>query len=154
MGLAPVKLQDVSLADKYVLEQGTIFLSGIQALVRILLDQRRADARRGLNCGTFVSGYQGSPLGGFDKELLRLADPGIDFVPGLNEELAATAVYGSQLVNNLPGPRRDGVVGVWYGKNPGLDRAMVALRHANYAGTHSNGGAPAPGADEPRLQAS
>src|SRR3954463_12343662 len=154
MGLAPVKLQDVSLADKYVLEQGTIFLSGIQALVRVLLDQRRADERRGLNTGTFVSGYQGSPLGGFDKELMRLADPGIDFVPGLNEELAATAGYGSQLVNKLPGPRRDGVVGVWYGKNPGLDRAMDALRHANYAGTHSNGGALALVGDDPSCKSS
>src|SRR3954451_9686021 len=154
MGLAPVKLQDVSLADKYVLEQGTIFLSGIQALVRILLDQRRADARRGLNTGTFVSGYQGSPLGGFDKELMRLADPAIDFVPGLNEELAATAVYGSQLVNNLPGPTRDGVVGVWYGKNPGLDRAMDALRHANFAGTQPNGGALALVGDDPSCKSS
>src|SRR3954466_12300613 len=154
MGLAPVKLQDVSLADKYVLEQGTIFLSGIQALVRILLDQRRADARRGLNTGTFVSGYQGSPLGGFDKELMRLADPAIDFVPGLNEELAATAVYGSQLVNNLPGPTRDGVLGVWYGKNPGLDRAMDALRHANFAGTHPNGGALALVGDDPSCKSS
>src|SRR4051812_21991102 len=154
MGLAPVKLQDVSLADKYVLEQGTIFLSGIQALVRILLDQRRADARRGLNTGTFVSGYQGSPLGGFDKELLRLGDPEIEFVPGLNEELAATAVYGSQLVNNLPGPRRDGVLGVWYGKNPGLDRAMDALRHANFAGTDPNGGALALVGDDPSCKSS
>src|SRR3954451_13296268 len=154
MGLAPVKLQDVSLADKYVLEQGTIFLSGIQALVRILLDQRRADAARGLNVGTFVSGYQGSPLGGFDKELARLGDPEIEFVPGLNEELAATAVYGSQLVNNLPGPRRDGVLGVWYGKNPGLDRAMDALRHANYAGTHPNGGALALVGDDPSCKSS
>src|SRR5437763_13805259 len=105
MGLAPVKLQDVSLADKYVLEQGTIFLSGIQALVRVLLDQRRADAARGLNVGTFVSGYQGSPLGGFDKELARLGDPEIEFVPGRTEEPAATAVPGPQLAHNLPGPR-------------------------------------------------
>src|SRR3954452_14870478 len=97
---APVKLSrpETTLADKYVLEQGTIFLSGIQALVRVLLDQRRADDRRGLNSGIFVSGYQGSPLGGFDKELMRLGDDAITFVPGLNEELAATAVYGSQLV--------------------------------------------------------
>src|SRR5438128_7879685 len=107
MGPAPVKLQDVSLADKYVLEQGTIFLSGIQALVRVLLDQRRADAARGLDVGTFVSGYQGSPLGGFDKELLRPGDPEIEFVPGLNEELAATPVYGAQLGSNPPRPRPD-----------------------------------------------
>src|SRR3954452_25073568 len=158
MGLAPVKLQDVSLADKYVLEQGTIFLSGIQALVRVLLDQHRSDARRGLNTATFVSGYQGSPLGGFDKELMRLGKLGdghaIHFTPRLNEELAATAVYGSQLVNNLPGPQRDGVVGVWYGKTPGLDRAMDALRHANFAGTHPNGGALALVGDDPSCKSS
>ncbi len=143
----PVKLSrpETTLRDKYVLEQGTIFLSGTQALVRVLLDQHRADVRQGLKTATFVSGYQGSPLGGFDKEVMRLGDLGtehaIEFVPGLNEELAATAVYGSQLVQGLPGPRQDGVLGVWYGKNPGLDRAMDALRHANYAGTHPNGGA-------------
>src|SRR5690348_10983334 len=91
----PVKLTrpDVSLADKYELEQGTIFLSGIQALVRVLLDQHRADARRGVRTATFASGYQGSPLGGLDKEILRLgplaADHLLHFVPGLNEELAA-----------------------------------------------------------------
>src|ERR687896_1963655 len=117
----PVKLSrpETTLQDKYVLEQGTIFLSGIQALVRVLLDQHRADVRAGLDTATFVSGYQGSPLGGFDKELMRLgklgAEHGITFTGGLNEELAATAVYGSQLVQNLPSPRHDGVVGVWYG---------------------------------------
>src|SRR3954469_19412045 len=105
---APVKLSrpETTLQDKDVLDQGTIFLSGIQALVRVLLDQHRTDVARGLKTATFVSGYQGSPLGGFDKELMRLGDLGaqhaIEFVPGLNEELAATAVYGSQLVQNLP----------------------------------------------------
>src|ERR687889_1617059 len=98
----PVKLSrpETTLQDKYVLEQGTVFLSGIQALVRVLLDQHRSDRARGLNTATFVSGYQGSPLGGFDKELMRLGELGdehaIHFTPGLNEELAATAVYGSQ----------------------------------------------------------
>jgi indolepyruvate ferredoxin oxidoreductase len=157
---APVKLSrpEATLADKYVLEQGTIFLTGINALVRVLLDQHRADVRRGLNTATFVSGYQGSPLGGFDKELLRLGDLGrehaIEFRPGLNEELAATAVYGSQLATNLPGANRDGVVGVWYGKNPGLDRAMDALRHANFAGTHPDGGALALVGDDPSCKSS
>jgi indolepyruvate ferredoxin oxidoreductase len=157
---APVKLSrpETTLQDKYVLEQGTIFLSGIQALVRVLLDQHRADAARGLQTATFVSGYQGSPLGGFDKELARLGDlgteHGIHFVPGLNEELAATAVYGSQLTGNLPGPRQDGVLGVWYGKNPGLDRAMDALRHANFAGTDPNGGALALVGDDPSCKSS
>src|SRR4051812_2880558 len=143
----PVKLArpETTLRDKYVLEQGTIFITGIQALVRVLLDQRRADVRAGLDTATFVSGYQGSPLGGFDKEVMRLGEiateHAIEFKTGLNEELAATAVYGSQHVNNLPGAKRDGVVGVWYGKNPGLDRAMDAPRHANFAGTSPTGGA-------------
>ena len=157
---APVKLArpETTLRDKYVHEQGTIFLSGIQALVRVLLDQHRADQRAGLDTATFVSGYQGSPLGAFDKEVMRLgeiaAEHAIEFQTGLNEELAATAVYGSQLVNNLPGPTRDGVVGVWYGKNPGLDRAMDALRHANFAGTHPQGGALALVGDDPSCKSS
>jgi indolepyruvate ferredoxin oxidoreductase len=156
----PVKLSrpETTLQDKYVLEQGTIFLSGIQALVRVLLDQHRADVRAGLNTATFVSGYQGSPLGGFDKEVARLGklgtEHGITFTPGLNEELAATAVYGSQLVQNLPTPKHDGVTGVWYGKNPGLDRAMDALRHANFAGTHPKGGALALVGDDPSCKSS
>src|SRR3954463_75079 len=157
---APVKLSrpETTLEDKYVLEQGTIFLTGIQALVRVLLDQHRADVRHGLQTATFVSGYQGSPLGGFDKEVMRLgrlgADSALHFVAGLNEELAATAVYGTQLVQNLPDPRQDGVLGVWYGKNPGLDRAMDALRHANFAGTHPKGGALALVGDDPSCKSS
>ena len=157
---APVKLHrpDVSLADKYLLEQGTVFLSGTQALVRVLLDQVRADRARGLKTATFVSGYQGSPLGGLDKEILGLrdiaADHALHFTAGLNEELAATAVYGSQLAPSLPGPRYDGVTGVWYGKNPGLDRAADALRHANFAGTHPRGGALALVGDDPSCKSS
>jgi indolepyruvate ferredoxin oxidoreductase len=157
---APAKLQrpDVALSDKYLLEQGTIFLSGTQALVRVLLDQVRSDRRRGLRTGTFVSGYQGSPLGTVDKEILGLrsiaADHDLHFTPGLNEELAATAVYGSQLAPSLPGPRVDGVTGVWYGKNPGLDRASDALRHANFAGTHPHGGALALVGDDPSCKSS
>ncbi len=156
----PAKLSrpDASLSDKYLLEQGTIFISGIQALVRVMLDQHRADRRRGLNTATFVSGYQGSPLGGLDKEILRLRkiaeEHALHFVPGLNEELAATAIYGSQLALNVPGPKVDGVTGFWYGKNPGLDRAMDALRHANYAGTHPNGGAVALVGDDPSCKSS
>src|SRR3954464_15129517 len=156
----PVKLSrpDVSLADKYELEQGTIFLSGIQALVRVMLDQHRADARRGVRTATFASGYQGSPLGGFDKEIMRLrglaADHLLHFVPGLNEELAATAVYGTQLAMGLPDPKYDGVVGVWYGKNPGLDRAMDAIRHANFAGTSPTGGVLALVGDDPSCKSS
>jgi indolepyruvate ferredoxin oxidoreductase len=156
----PVKLTrpDVSLSDKYELEQGTIFLSGIQALVRVMLDQHRADARRGVRTATFASGYQGSPLGGLDKEIMRLrglaADHLLHFVPGLNEELAATAVYGTQLAMGLPDPKYDGVVGVWYGKNPGLDRAMDAIRHANFAGTSPTGGVLALVGDDPSCKSS
>ena len=110
-------------------------LSGIQALVRMMLEQRRLDRDRGLDTGVFVSGYQGSPLGGLDNELARAAehtDPaGIVFQPGLNEELAATAVAGTQLLGELEGRRHDGVTGFWYGKNPGLDRAADAIRHGN-----------------------
>jgi indolepyruvate ferredoxin oxidoreductase len=157
---APVKLHrpDVSLADKYLLEQGTVFLSGTQALVRVLLDQVRSDRRRGLKTATFVSGYQGSPLGGLDKEIMGLreiaTDHALHFAAGLNEELAATAVYGSQLAPSLPGPLVDGVTGVWYGKNPGLDRAADALRHANFAGTHPLGGALALVGDDPSCKSS
>ncbi len=157
---APVKLHrpDVSLADKYLLEQGTVFLSGTQALVRVLLDQVRSDRRRGLKTATFVSGYQGSPLGGLDKEILGLGaiatDHALHFTAGLNEELAATAVYGSQMAPSLPGPLVDGVTGVWYGKNPGLDRAADALRHANFAGTHPHGGALALVGDDPSCKSS
>ncbi|HET6506520.1 MAG TPA: indolepyruvate ferredoxin oxidoreductase family protein [Baekduia sp.] len=156
----PVKLHrpDVALTDKYLLEQGTVFLSGTQALVRILLDQVRADRRRGLRTATFVSGYQGSPLGTVDKEILGLGEIAprhdLHFTAGLNEELAATAVYGSQMAPSLPGARVDGVTGVWYGKNPGLDRAMDALRHANFAGTHPRGGALALVGDDPSCKSS
>lgn len=156
----PAKLSrpETTLRDKYALEQGTIFLSGIQALVRVLLDQHRADRRAGLDTATFLSGYQGSPLGGLDREIASLgplaSSHALTFTPGLNEELAATAVYGTQLVQNVPGARHDGVVGVWFGKNPGLDRAMDALRHANVAGTHPSGGALALVGDDPSCKSS
>src|SRR5690606_29258580 len=112
-----------SLSDRYELDEGRVFLTGIQALVRVLLDQHRADARAGLRTATLVSGYQGSPLGGFDTEVARLGDLGRAYQivarPAVNEELGATAVWGSQLAGTLPGPRFDGVTGVWYGKAPG-----------------------------------
>ncbi|HYF27413.1 MAG TPA: indolepyruvate ferredoxin oxidoreductase family protein [Baekduia sp.] len=157
---APVKLSrpDVRLSDRYTLEQGTIFLTGVQALVRVLLDQHRADRRQGRTTGIFCSGYQGSPLGGLDQELARLGDLAAEhrlhLQPGLNEELGATAVYGTQLAPALPGFNVDGVVGAWYGKNPGLDRAMDALRHANFAGTSPAGGALAIVGDDPAAKSS
>ena len=151
-------LVDVSLDDKYVLEQGRIFLSGIQALVRVPFDVVRADRRNGLNTGTFFSGYQGSPLGGLDKEILHqsklAAQHNLHFQAGVNEELGATSVWGSQLAPSLPGANVDGVVGYWYGKNPGLDRAADALRHANFCGTPPTGGAIALVGDDPNCKSS
>ncbi len=135
---------DFSLNDRYEREQGVIFLSGIQALARLLFEQRRRDRRNGLNTGGFVSGYRGSPLGGLDQVLWQQRDAleseHIHFQPGVNEELAATAVWGSQQVGLFPGATVDGVFGLWYGKAPGLDRACDAIRHANAAGTAPNGG--------------
>ena len=117
---------------------GTVFISGIEALVRLVLDQRRLDRARGLNTAAFISGYEGSPLGGLDLELQRnrplLDEAGRRLPPGVNEELAATAVAGTQLLGQLPGRRHDGVAGFWYGKNPGLDRAADAIRHGNLLG--------------------
>ncbi|SDG56863.1 indolepyruvate ferredoxin oxidoreductase family protein [Roseospirillum parvum] len=143
MAAAPV-LPDVSLADKYTLPEGRVFLNGTQALVRLLLDQRREDAARGLTTGAYVSGYRGSPLGALDQELARnrrLLDPHrVRFQPAVNEDLAATAIWGSQQTGLFPGARVQGVVGLWYGKGPGVDRSGDALRHANMAGTAPLGG--------------
>ncbi|MGW0664312.1 indolepyruvate ferredoxin oxidoreductase family protein [Streptodolium elevatio] len=148
----------VSLDDKYAAEEGRVLLSGVQALVRLTLEQRRLDAARGLDTRVFVSGYQGSPLGTLDLEMGRAArflDPaGVVFQAGLNEELAATAVGGSQLADQVPGRRHDGVVGFWYGKNPGLDRAADAIRHATLAGTAPLGGAVAWIGDDPSSKSS
>ena len=148
----------VALSDRYTAEEGTVVLSGIQALVRMMLEQRRLDAARGLDTGMYVSGYQGSPLGGLDKELARAAahtgPAGIVFQPGLNEELAATAVAGTQLLGELEGRRHDGVTGFWYGKSPGLDRAADAIRHGNLSGTAPLGGAVALIGDDPAAKSS
>ena len=132
------------LADRYELEEGGLYLSGLQALVRILIDQRRLDERNGLATATLVSGYEGSPLAGYDLELQRqgalLEQNAVVFRPAVNEELAADAVQGSQLASASPDRTCDGVVGVWYGKAPGLDRATDALRHGNLGGAHATGG--------------
>lgn len=135
---------DFTLAERYEKDSGVIFLTGIQALARLLLEQHRRDKRAGLNTGGFVSGYRGSPLGGLDQVLWQqkalLEQHNVHFQPGVNEELAATAVWGSQQVGLFPGATVDGVYGFWYGKAPGLDRACDAIRHANAAGTAANGG--------------
>jgi indolepyruvate ferredoxin oxidoreductase len=142
-----------SLDAKYTQEEGRIYLSGIQALVRLALDQHRADRRRGLRTATFISGYRGSPLGGLDQTLERngklLAEHHVVFSSGLNEDLAATAVFGSQMLHLFPRPKYDGVVGMWYGKAPGVDRSGDAFKHANYAGVGRNGGVLALAGDDP-----
>jgi indolepyruvate ferredoxin oxidoreductase len=133
-------------------------MPGVAALVRMLVDQMRLDRRAGLNTAAFVSGYPGSPLGGIDRELLRqnalLQDLEIVHQPGLNEELAATAVFGSQAATVAPGFARDGVLGIWYGKAPGLDRAADAIRHGNYAGTGPLSGALVLVGDDPACKSS
>ncbi|WP_181449016.1 indolepyruvate ferredoxin oxidoreductase family protein [Nonomuraea aridisoli] len=148
----------VSLDDKYTAADGRVLISGIQALVRLTLEQRRLDEARGLDTRAFVTGYQGSPLGGLDLEMGRagrfLDQAGVVFRPGLNEELAATAVAGTQLLEQVPGRRHAGVTGYWYGKNPGLDRAADAIRHANAAGTSALGGAVAWIGDDPGCKSS
>ncbi|ATL72082.1 indolepyruvate ferredoxin oxidoreductase family protein [Nocardia terpenica] len=132
------------LADRYRVGAGTVVLTGVQAIARQLVEQHVRDLRAGRRVGTFVSGYQGSPLGGVDRMLAGmpevLSEHDIHFVPGLNEELAATSVWGSQ--GELPrgAATHDGVVGVWYGKGPGLDRSTDALRHANMYGANPTGG--------------
>ena len=150
--------RDVTLADRYTLPEGRVFLTGVQALVRVLLDQRRADAAAGLRTATLVSGYQGSPLAGFDRELARLgplaAEHELVLRPAVNEELGATAVWGSQIAGTLPRPRHDGVVGVWYGKAPGVDRAADAIRHGNMVGADPRGGVLALCGDDPACKSS
>src|SRR5215510_12727262 len=145
--------QSFSLDAKYTHETGRIYLSGIQALVRLPLDQHRADQRRGLRTATFISGYRGSPLGGLDQTLQRertlLEAHHVVFSSGLNEDLGATAIFGSQMVGLFPRPKYDGVLGMWYGKAPGVDRTGDAFKHANYAGVGKNGGVLALVGDDP-----
>jgi len=147
-----VRDPDYSLEHKYTRTEGRIYLSGVQALVRLPLMQRLRDQAAGLNTAGFVSGYRGSPLGGFDLELWRakkhLADAGVKFTPGLNEDLGATMVWGTQQTNLFPGAKHDGVFGMWYGKGPGVDRCGDVFKHANAAGTSKHGGVLALAADD------
>jgi indolepyruvate ferredoxin oxidoreductase len=138
-------LENVTLDDKYSLEHGRAFMSGVQALVRLPMLQKKRDALNGLNTGGFISGYRGSPLGGYDQSLWQakkhLAAQNIVFQPGVNEELAATAVWGSQQLDLYPQSKKfDGVFGIWYGKGPGVDRCSDVFKHANMAGTSKHGG--------------
>src|SRR5262245_11405301 len=135
---------DVTLDDKFLLTEGRVLITGVQALLRVLLDQRRSDKAAGLRTAGYVSGYRGSPLGGLDMQAHRaeafLKEADIGFEEGLNEDLGATAVWGSQQANLFPGARYDGVFGMWYGKAPGVDRSGDAFRHANMAGAFPKGG--------------
>ncbi len=138
-------LETVTLDDKYALGAGRAFMSGVQALVRLPMLQRQRDARAGLNTAGFISGYRGSPLGGYDQALWaakkHLAENHIVFQPGVNEELGATAVWGTQQLDIYPQEGKyDGVFGIWYGKGPGVDRCSDVFKHANMAGTSRHGG--------------
>src|SRR5712664_3494276 len=145
-------LAAVTLDDKYGLDKGRIYLTGTQALVRLPMMQRQRDLAAGLNTGCYISGYRGSPLGGFDQALWQakrfIKKNHIEFQPGLNEDLAATALWGTQQIHLYPGARYDGVFGMWYGKGPGVDRCGDVFKHANYAGTSKHGGVVALGGDD------
>jgi indolepyruvate ferredoxin oxidoreductase len=148
--------QDIS--NSLTRESGSVHLGGIEALVRLTLDQVRADARRGLKTGMFVSGYRGSPVGMLDANFIKnqetLLANHIHFVDGLNEDLAATAVWGTQMLHTVGNQKFDGVTGMWYGKAPGVDRSGDALKHANYTGIGKNGGVLAIAGDDPSCKSS
>ena len=139
-----MSLAEVDLRDKYELEAGRIYLTGVQALVRLPMVQRQRDVKAGLNTGCFISGYRGSPLGVYDQQLTQikglLKEHHITFNPGLNEELAATSIWGSQQTTLFPDTDYDGVFGIWYGKGPGVDRAGDVFKHGNMAGSAKHGG--------------
>jgi indolepyruvate ferredoxin oxidoreductase len=142
----------------FLKEEGLIHLGGIDAVVRLTLDQVRTDARRGLTTAMFVSGYRGSPVGMLDAALLKqqklLVEHNIRFVDGINEDLAATAVWGTQMLHSVGKKKFDGVTGMWYGKAPGVDRSGDALKHANYTGIDTNGGVLAVCGDDPSCKSS
>ena len=137
-------LSKVTLSDRYTQTSGSVFLSGNQALVRLPMQQQLLDERAGLHTSSFISGYRGSPLGRYDMELWSVKEllekHRIHFQPGVNEDLAATAVWGTQHAGNTPAATTQGVVGYWYGKGPGVDRSGDVFRHANLAGTNAKGG--------------
>ncbi|HEV7692527.1 MAG TPA: indolepyruvate ferredoxin oxidoreductase family protein [Hyphomonadaceae bacterium] len=148
----------VSLDDKYLAESGRAFMTGVQALVRLPLDRKRLDRKSGLNTAGFISGYRGSPLGGYDQQLAaakKLLDAhDVKVWEGLNEDLGATAVWGSQQTQAFPGAKFDGVFGIWYGKAPGVDRTGDVFKHANMAGTDPKGGVLALCGDDPNSKSS
>lgn len=146
------RLREVALTDKYAHDKTRAYMTGIEALVRLPMLQHQRDQQRGLNTAGFVSGYRGSPLGGIDQAMWRaapfLTKHHIHFQPGVNEDLAATSVWGSQQTQLFEGARYDGVFGMWYGKGPGVDRSMDVIKHANAFGTSRYGGVLAVAGDD------
>jgi indolepyruvate ferredoxin oxidoreductase len=137
-------LRQVAIDDKYLADKATVLMSGTQALVRLPLLQKALDKAAGLNTGGYISGYRGSPIGGYDQALWQvqklLDENNIVFEPGVNEDIAATAVWGTQQLAETPDVTVDGVFAIWYGKAPGIDRSCDPLKHGNFGGTHPNGG--------------
>ncbi|MFA4969501.1 MAG: hypothetical protein WC540_07705, partial [Sulfuritalea sp.] len=139
-----MNLADVSLEDKYRQERGRVFLTGMQALARLPMLQHAIDRGAGLHTAGYISGYRGSPLGGLDTALHAaqafLREHDIKFQPGVNEDIAATAIWGTQQLHLFPQPKFDGIFSMWYGKGPGVDRCGDVFKHANHAGTAKHGG--------------
>ena len=150
MALAAVKLD-----DKYTLDEGRVYLTGTQAIVRLLLVQRRRDQAAGLNTAGFISGYRGSPMTAIDQQLWRaekhLQDHHVKFWPGLNEDLAATALWGTQQVHYFNDANYDGIYGMWYGKGPGMDRSLDAIRQGHWHGSAEHGGVLILSGDDPNM---
>ena len=141
---SPLSLDNYRLPDRYLRDHGRVFLTGTQALVRLPMIQRQLDRKNNLNTAGFISGYRGSPLGGYDQEIWRaksfLSENDIQFLPAINEDLAATAVLGTQQVESATDREVDGVFSILYGKGPGVDRAGDALKHGNAYGSSPHGG--------------
>lgn len=154
----PATARPIDLAGRYTATTGSVLLTGVQALVRVIFDQIRADRAAGRRTAAFVSGYQGSPLGTFDLTLARtgalLEQYDVTLLPGVNEDIAATSVWGSQQDHIAPLARHDGVIGMWYGKGPGVDRSGDAFRHANLHGIGRGGGVIAAAGDDPSAKSS
>ena len=139
-----LQADSITLDDKYTLQRGRVFLTGTQALIRVAMMQRQRDLAAGLNTAGFITGYRGSPLGSVDQTAAKarkhLEAHHVKFHPGVNEDLAATSIWGTQQVNLFPNAQYDGVFSMWYGKGPGVDRSGDVFKHANGAGTAPHGG--------------
>ena len=153
-----MNLANVTLEDKYRLETGRVFLTGMQALARLPMLQHAIDRAAGLHTAGYISGYRGSPLGGLDTALHSagafLKEHDISFQPGVNEDIAATAIWGTQQLHLFPQPKFDGIFSMWYGKGPGVDRSGDVFKHANHAGTAKHGGVLLVAGDDPSARSS